>query len=52
MHDDEIDIERAAREPDYRRQVLARLNRESAEAAKPAQAPTPAVETTGETTVE
>ena len=25
MHDDEIDIERAGREPDYRRQLLARL---------------------------
>ena len=48
MHDDEIDIERAAREPDYRRQVLARLNRESAEAAKADQAPTPPVETTVE----
>ena len=51
MYDDEIDIERAAREPDYRRQVLARLNRESAEAAeaaKAAQAPRPPVETTVE----
>ena len=46
MHDDKIDIERAAREPDYRRQVLARLNRESAEAAKAAQAPRPPVDTT------
>ena len=48
MYDDEIDIERAAREPDYRRQVLARLNRESAEAEKAARAPTPPVETTVE----
>ena len=48
MHDDEIDIERAAREPDYRRRVLSRLNRESAEAAKASQEPTPPVETTVE----
>jgi|Marorgknorr_s2lv_3_1036020.scaffolds.fasta_scaffold111106_2 hypothetical protein len=48
MHDDEIDIERAGREPDYRRQVLARLNRESAKPAKADQAPTPPVEITVE----
>ena len=40
MTDDDIDIERAAHDPDYRRQVIAQLNREpvkSVAGAKPAE---------------
>ena len=33
MRDDEIDLERAAQDPDYRRKVIALLNREPAEPA-------------------
>ncbi len=39
MRDDDIDIERAANDPDYRRKVIARLNRQPVEAAAAADPP-------------
>lgn len=39
MRDDDIDIERAVHDPDYRRKVIALLNREAGEPAASADSP-------------
>lgn len=46
MHDDDIDIERAAHDPDYRRKVIAQLNRDSSEPAASADSPEKAAKIT------
>ena len=46
LRDEDIDIERAAHDPDYRRKVIARLNREPVKPAVSADTPEMASETT------
>ena len=48
MRDDDIDIERAAHDPDYRRKVIAQLNRNSSEPTASANSPEGAREITVE----